>query len=189
MTNYTIFDVASGAVISNLTVISYDEALLNIDEINQTLVEGTYSPDEWRLENGNVVSISPRPAPYFTFDYSLKEWVDKRTQQEYDDYVASIRGAAKISKREFLMELKRGGAFGYSDIVDLGVGYFPQSVLDALTSWTAEQILDAQLEWISSTTVSRLDPLITAVETYLGTFPSDTDLLFGITLYPPPENP
>ncbi len=143
-------------------------------------------PERLYVHGGQLKEMPPPPAPYLTFNFGTEQWEDQRTQQEYDAYVLAVRGAAEVSKYAFLNALIQGAAFDYADILDLAVGYFPQSVLAALSGWSPAQVLDAQLVWISSTTVRRLDPLVVAVETHMGTDPADTDQLFGVTLYPPP---
>lgn len=148
--------------------------------------EGT-DPEMIYVHEGELKVMPPQPAPYLTFNFGTEQWEDQRTQQEYDDYVLAVRGSAEVTKYKFLSELVQGAAFNYEDIVDLAVGYFPQSILAALSGWSQAQTLDAQLAWVSSTTVRRLDPLIVAVETHMGTDPTDTDQLFGVSLYPPPS--
>lgn len=182
---FTVFDLPTGAVVSNMMASSHADALLNVDA-GQALVEGVYAAGEWRLISGVPVAMPPRPAPYFTFDYAAGVWIDPRTPAEYAAYVLGVRQAARAPKIDFLRALVLGGAFSNDDIVDLAVGYFPASVKSSLNSLTPAEVLDLQLAWVSSTEVGRLDATITHVAAALGTSDEDLDALFGITLDPPP---
>lgn len=187
---YAVFDpITNSFAMTNVVPAPLDGEDPPVEGVDYWEVPDETDPEYLYVHEGVIKVMPPPPAPYYTFNYSTETWEDTRTPAEYAAYVEAVRNATEIPKIDFLRALVQGGAFSDADIVDLAVGYFPNSVRNALITLSPAAILDLQLSWISSTRVARMSLLVTQVSFHLGTSEHDVDVLFGITLDPPPPTP
>ncbi|MFV0409081.1 MAG: hypothetical protein ACK5LJ_05100 [Paracoccus sp. (in: a-proteobacteria)] len=140
----------------------------------------------WDADLGVFVEYPPRPGPWCEFDYSTDQWIDPRTMAEYEAYVQAKREAAKAPKTAILHQIADSSGLAYADIQDLATGRFPAVIVAALWQMTPLEITRAVIDWSAATEISRLDPVVLAVQAHMGTVDWNLDVLFGIALDPPP---
>jgi hypothetical protein len=70
---YTIYKKINGEIVSQFGG-SLELLELNYDPETQDYIEGTYSREEYYIENGEPVEIPAQPKTWYEFNYDTKEW-------------------------------------------------------------------------------------------------------------------
>lgn len=170
--------------IASIQIVNFEPSAIGVEtwfEVGDTTV-----PADVYITGGTLKYYPPRPGPWCEFDYATEQWFDPRTMAEYDAYVQAMREAAKAPKTAILHQIADSSGLAYADIQDLAAGRFPAVVTAALWQMTPLEITKAVIDWSAATEISRLDPVVLAVQAHMGTVDWNLDVLFGIALDPPP---
>ena len=137
--------------------------------------------DTFRVVDGRLVRLPPKPAPFMTFDAEAGAWVDPRTDADRASELEARRSAASMTKGEFLQACIANMMLNPKEASIAARGDIPEPFQAAVAFMTPEQQDDLLVIWPVTTRVCRMDPLLLAVAEARG-FTDDTlDALFGLT--------
>lgn len=136
--------------------------------------------DTFRVVDGGLVRLPPKPAPFMTFDTEAGAWVDPRTDADRASEHEARRSAASMTKGEFLQACIANMMLNPKEASIAARGDIPEPFQAAVAFMTPEQQDDLRVIWPVTTRVCRMDPLLLAVAEARG-FTDDTlDKLFGL---------
>lgn len=170
--------------IDSVQIVNFDPSNIGVDVWFE--VADTVAPGDIYITGGELKYYPPRPGSWCVFDYSTDQWTDPRTVAEYDAYVQAARETARAPKKDILKQINEAYGLPVEDIQDLAAGRFPLVITNALSHMTPLEITNAVIDWSAATEISRLDPVVLAVQAHMGTVDWNLDVLFGIDLDPPP---
>ncbi|MFC3569205.1 hypothetical protein [Paracoccus simplex] len=176
MTPFTVFDAATGAVVSNLSVTDISDAMLNATG-HQVLVQGEYRAREWRLVNGVITPMPESPGEWAVFDYASGEWTDPRNPLQE---MAAARAAAVMPRPDFLLAAIAAGIIQPSDAGPAARGEIPPSLTSVFEGLPPEVQLEAVVRWGAATMIERMNPILLALAGAMGVSEAQLDGLFGI---------
>lgn len=137
--------------------------------------------DTFRVVDGSLVRLPPKPAPFMTFDTETGAWVDPRTDADRASEHEARRSAASMTKGEFLQACIGIGMLTPKEASIAARGDIPEPFHAAIAALSPEQRDMVPVVWPATTRVCRMDPLLLAVAEAHG-FTDDTlDALFGLT--------
>ena len=137
--------------------------------------------DTFRVVDGSLVRLPPKPAPFMTFDTEASAWVDSRTDADRASEQHNLRASTSVTKNAFLQACIGIGMLTPKEASIAARGDIPEPFQAAVALMTPEQQDDLLVVWPVTTRVCRMDPLLLAVAEARG-FTDDTlDALFGLT--------
>lgn len=182
-----VFDETTGRIEQCLDIpdILADDALLNIPdgklalETDMDFREIMYCYVD--VDNDDqIVPIGKSPSPYHVFDYTQKDWVDPRTEDDLIIERETRRASTALSRIDFLLAATAAGAISQDDAIAASKGEVPPSMAVIIDSMSPEQQFEAKVRWGAATTIYRNDPFLNSWAIKLGVTPEAMDELFGI---------
>lgn len=153
-------------------------------------VADTVAPDDVYITSGVLKYYPPRPGPWSEFDYSTDQWVDPRTVEDYNQYMAAVRAVAVAPKSQILTVLAEQAFLPDDEIISIGSGILPASLLAQIPfdpdDPTGMNVMRARIAWLSDTEVSRMSIIMLAIQAHIGAPDWQIDVMFGIEMDPPP---
>lgn len=71
--NYTIYSDATGQILKIVQTTDIDLQLQD----GESYLEGAIDDSAYYIENGEAISIPPKPDQYSVFDFTIKQWVQQ----------------------------------------------------------------------------------------------------------------
>ena len=136
--------------------------------------------DTFRVVDGRLVRLPPKPAPFMTFDAEAGAWVDSRTDADRASEHEARRSAASMTKGEFLQACIAHGMLTPKDAGIAALGDIPEPFVAAVAALPPEQRDMVPVIWPVTTRVCRMDPLILSIADARGISSDTLDHLFGL---------
>ncbi|MDB6177944.1 hypothetical protein PAF17_10570 [Paracoccus sp. Z330] len=110
MTRYAYLDPDDGSI-------AIDD--IAPEDISSYVVADDTDPNDIYIKNGAVWAIPPRPDhPHVVFDVTTDQWIDPRSQAEYDGALHQARMATEISTSLAFLRFAEAGAYPMSQLAD-----------------------------------------------------------------------
>lgn len=180
---YTIYNAATGEISRTMQTGSPELVAVNIIE-GEDFVEGAWDADTHYIAFDEARAKPARPSDTAVFDYALKAWTEPYTSEEL---LQQRRAVAVIDRFTFCTRCREQGILSASDALALGHGQIPPATRLILDTMAPAESFDAELRWVSMTTVRRLDPLIMATFVATGIPDIMLDHLFDVFPHLAPE--
>lgn len=148
-----------------------------------TVVEDTEGVDRdtFRVVDGDLVPLPPKPAPFMAYDAKVNAWVDPRTDDERASEVQARRETTLVTKAAFLRACIENRLLTPKEAAIAARGDIPEPFQDAVARLSAEQRDMVPVVWPATTQVGRCDPLILAVAEARNITDDTLDALFGLS--------
>ena len=105
---YSIYDLASGQIVSSMTAYGTDERDANVRE-GFGWVWGSFDPVLFYVKEGAVVPYPSKPADWMTFDHAIEEWQDTRTGADLEkrrgDVMSALNRSIQQQRTAFVTDL------------------------------------------------------------------------------------
>ena len=137
--------------------------------------------DTFRVVDGDLVPLPPKPAPFMTFDAEAGAWVDPRTDADRASEHQNRRATTFITKNAFLQACIENGLLTPKDAAVAARGDIPEPFHTAVAALSPEQRDMVPIIWPAATQVGRCDPLILAVAAARHVTDETLDALFGLS--------
>lgn len=136
--------------------------------------------DTFRVVDGDLVPLPPKPAPFMTYDAETGAWADQRTDAEKVTEANGLRSSASMTKAAFLQACIAHGMLTPKDAGVAARGDIPEPFAAAVAALPPEQRDMVPVIWPVTTRVCRMDPLILSIADARGISPDTLDHLFGL---------
>lgn len=138
----------------------------------------------WFDEDLVAHAIPPNDDKRLTFNYATRQWEDMRTAADKEAALMYARGAATLSKADFLIAAVRVGILSKADASLAAAGQLPTAFASVVETWPEETQFEVGIKWAALTRVDRMHAFINALAAALGITDEQLDTVFGIV----PEN-
>ena len=125
----------------------------------------------------------PQPYPEKPGDWAVwdgAEWTDPRSPADLEAELQARRDAARMDKADLLLALTQVGLLTSADAVAAARGEIPPSFQPVVAAWPAAEQLAARIKWAADGQISRNNPLILAVASFLEIDPLTLDTIFDV---------
>lgn len=148
-----------------------------------TVVEDTEGVDRdtFRVVDGDLVPLPPKPAPFMAYDAKVNAWVDPRTDDERASEVQARRETTLVTKAAFLRACIEHRFLTPKEAAVAARGEIPERFADAVAMMAPEQRDMLPVVWPTATHVGRNDPLLLDLADARGIEDDTLDALFGLS--------
>lgn len=114
--SYTIFDEQTGAI-HDWGEMPEDDLAANMVE-GEAYIEGAFPADQYRIVGESAVELPVKPEPWLEFDFATGEWVEPRSQAEYDNALHYSRMQTEIPTGLAIHKLAEIGAYSMAEVAN-----------------------------------------------------------------------
>lgn len=173
----SIYD-ESGAITRHAEVPDLELLAMNVGD-GEGWVPGHYDPGAYYINaEGEPQPLPPKPGPWAQWDGA--EWIDPRTPADLEAELQAKRGAAWLTRPDFLLACMGAGILTPAEAAAAAQGIVPepfQSAVDALDPMTQAYLA---VIWPTATRIERMDSFIQTIAAVRGFPDALVDQLFGI---------
>ena len=137
--------------------------------------------DTFRVVDGALVPLPPKPASFMAYDAEASAWVDPRTDADRASEQHNRRETTLVTKAAFLQACIEIGLLTPKEAAVAARGEIPEPFQAAIAALSPEQRDMVPVVWPATTQVGRCDPLILAVATARSITDETLDALFGLS--------
>lgn len=173
----TIYNAETGLIRLTIESPDPDTILANVQD-GEEIIEGAYDPRTCYIADGEARLFPPRPGPWAQWDG--EKWIDPRTPADLEAELQAKRGAAWLTKPDFLLACMGVGLLTPDEAAQAARGIVPepfQSAVDALDPMTKDYLA---VLWPTATRIERTDPFIETIAAMRGLSDALVDQLFGV---------
>lgn len=173
----TIYDLQTGWIVGVIDSPDLTTINLNAGE-GQGLIEGAYDVATTYISPTGPAELPPRPGDWAAWNGT--NWYDPRSIAEMASELDARRDAARMDKADLLLALAQAGLLTPTDAVAAARGEIPPSFQPVVAAWPAAEQLAARIKWAADGQISRNNPLILAVASFLEIDPLTLDTIFDV---------
>ncbi|MDO5704029.1 MAG: hypothetical protein Q4G49_03020 [Paracoccus sp. (in: a-proteobacteria)] len=189
MIQISIYDIATGRIVNNITTFDPDVIDLNVGP-QQAYIEGIWPANQYYIRGAVPVAFPPKPGGAFVWDWDNEGWIDPRTPGDIaadaETALQTARAAASITKNALLNACMAIGLLNPAEAAQAARGEIPDKLAPVVAGLSAEERDMIAVNWPGAGVIDRLDPYLTAVSARLGVSDAELDMIFGVI--PPVEH-
>ena len=173
----TIYNAETGLIRLTIESPDPDTILANVQD-GEEIIEGAYDPRTCYIADGEAMLFPPRPGDWAIWDGGA--WIDPRTPADLEAELQAKRGAAWLTKPDFLLACMGVGLLTPAEAAQAAQGIVPepfQTAVDALDPMTQAYLA---VIWPTATRIERMDPFIQTIAAVRGLSDELVDQIFGI---------
>ena len=157
MIEVSIYKLATGEIVKSGIFPDEENLLANVG-VDEGTIPNIFDGTKYYVHNGQAVEYPEKSCPECVWDGT--QWVDPRTETDWNNELYARREVASISRAEFIIRCIDFGVFDKNEGRQAASGTITPTMQSIIDDMPVEEQFQAEVIWASSSTIFRTNQLI-----------------------------